>query len=216
MNAPEHVEWRTIIQYADNEVLRPLLRAIGIDAYVEIRHREEGTILSLEHATESGRLIGRDGHTLEAIQYLVNALVDKRFGPTRAVLIDCAGYRERYKANLERKAKAAARKVQETREPVTLEPMVAADRRVVHTALRDWSGIETVSVDEDAETGTKRVQVFAVDAAAARADAAEPAAAEPAVAEPAAGDEPEHDADPLPPPAEDEDAPATPSPPHDA
>lgn len=165
MNAPEHVEWRTIIRFAEAEVLRPLLRGLGIDAYIEIRHREEGTILSLEHATETGRLIGRDGHTLEAIQYLVNLLVSRRFGDTRTVLIDCAGYRQRYKSDLERKAKTAAREAQQSGKPVTLEPMVAADRRTVHTALRDWAGIETVSVEEDPETGLKRVQIAPVGGA---------------------------------------------------
>lgn len=159
MNAPENAEWRSVIRFAEDEVLRPMLRGLGIPALIEIRHREEGTILSLEHATESGRLIGRDGHTLAAIQYLVNLLVNKRFGTTRAVLIDCAGYRGRLKAQLEKLAKETAREAQRTGEPMTLEPMVAADRRVVHTALRDWPGVRTVSVDEDPETGMKRVQI---------------------------------------------------------
>jgi len=159
MNAPENAEWRSVIRFAEDEVLQPMLRGLGIPALIEIRHREEGTILSLEHATESGRLIGRDGHTLAAIQYLVNLLVNKRFGTTRAVLIDCAGYRGRLKAQLEKLAKETAREAQRTGEPMTLEPMVAADRRVVHTALRDWPGVRTVSVDEDPETGMKRVQI---------------------------------------------------------
>ncbi|MBN1918437.1 MAG: KH domain-containing protein [Verrucomicrobia bacterium] len=162
MNAPANVEWRTVIRFAENDILHPMLHGLGIDALIEIRHREEGTILSLEHPTESGRLIGRDGHTLEAIQYLVNLLVNKRFGATRAVLIDCAGYRGRLKAQLEKLAKDAARDAQRTGEPVTLEPMVAADRRVVHTALRDWPALRTVSVDEDPETGMKRVQIVPV------------------------------------------------------
>ena len=162
MNAPGNVEWRTVIRFAEDEVLRRLLRALDIDAYIEIRHREEATILSLEHGAEPGRLIGRDGHTLAAIQHLVNLLVAKRFGPTRTILIDCAGYRERHKSNLHRVAKEAGRRAQRTGKPVTLEPMIAADRRIVHTALREWPGIETTSVDEDAEAGTKRVQISPV------------------------------------------------------
>ena len=162
METRENVEWRTVVRFAEQEVLRPLLRGLGVDAFIEIRHREEGTILSLEHGTESGRLIGRDGHTLAAIQYLVNLLVAKKFDVTRAVLIDCAGYRDRLKSSLDRIARDAARQAQRTGEPVTLEPMVAADRRLVHTALRDWEGIRTVSVDEDREAGTKRVQIAPV------------------------------------------------------
>ena len=162
METRENVEWRTVVRFAEQDVLRPLLRGLDIDAFIEIRHREEGTILSLEHGTESGRLIGRDGHTLAAIQYLVNLLVAKKFGVTRAVLIDCAGYRDRLKSGLDRIARDAARQVQRTGEPVTLEPMVAADRRLVHTALRDCQGIRTVSVDEDREARTKRVQIAPV------------------------------------------------------
>jgi predicted RNA-binding protein YlqC (UPF0109 family) len=172
MNEPAPVDWHTVIRFAEEDVLRPLLSGLGIDAYVEIRHREEGTILSLEHGTESGRLIGRDGHTLEAIQYLVNLLVGKRFGLRRTLLIDCSGYRERHRANLERMAKEAGRQAQRTGQPVTLEPMVAADRRTVHTALRDWSGLETVSVDEDPETGMKRVQITPTGPGRAPRDAA--------------------------------------------
>lgn len=162
MNPPEQPEWRTVIRFAEDEVIRPLLKGIGIDAFIEIRHREEGTILSLEHAAESSRLIGRDGHTLEAIQYLVNVLVNKRFGTTRTVLVDCAGYRGRYTADLEKLAKDAGRHVKQTGEPVTLDPMVSADRRLVHTTLRDWAGLQTVSVDEDPGTGMKRVQITRV------------------------------------------------------
>jgi len=167
MSESAHAEWRTVIRFAEEEVLRPLLRGLGIDAYIEIHHRDEGTILSLEHPAESGRLIGRDGHTLEAIQHLVNLLANQRFGISRTILIDCAGYRGRYKSNLERMAKEAGREAQRTGKAVTLDPMVAADRRIVHTALRDWAGIETVSVDEDPETGMKRVQVTAVGRAPA-------------------------------------------------
>jgi len=199
MNEPEHVEPRTVIRFAEEEVLRPLLRALGIDAYIEIRRREEGTLLSLEHGTESGRLIGRDGHTLAAIQHLVNVLVAHRFGTTRLILIDCAGYRERHKSDLQRIAKDAGRQALRTGEPVTLEPMVAADRRTVHTALRDWTGVETTSVDEDEEAGTKRVQIIPLGAAPPPRDETEQEA------EPA---------EPLPPDDEDKhEAPLEPSPP---
>jgi len=212
MNAPAHVEWRTIVRFAEQDVLRPMLRGLGIDAFIEIRHREEGTILSLEHATETGRLIGRDGHTLEAIQYLVNLLVSQRFGATRAFLIDCAGYRQRYKSGLERQAKAAAREVQQSGRPVTLEPMVAADRRTVHTTLRDWAGLETVSVDEDPETGMKRVQITPVGSVSSALPTAEPAGQEPTqqesdLAESPAEQEETDDVEPSPSMTEGKDAP---------
>ena len=218
MNAPAHVEWRTIIRFAEEDVLRPMLRGLGIDAYIEVRHREEGTILSLEHPTETGRLIGRDGHTLEAIQYLVNLLVSQRFGATRAILTDCAGYRQRYKSNLERQAKTAARDVQQSGQPVTLEPMVAADRRTVHTTLRDWAGLETVSVEEDAETGMKRVQIAPVGSVPSAVPKAEPAGQEPAQQETdlrqsPAEEEQAGDVDPSPTTAENEDTPPNPFPP---
>ena len=70
-------------------------------------------------------------------------------------------------------ATPAAREVQQSGQPITLEPMVAADRRTVHTALRDWAGLETVSVDEDPDTGMKRVQVVPAGRVPASRDAAE-------------------------------------------
>jgi len=202
MNSPADADWRTVIRFAEEQVLRPLLRGLSIDAFIEIRHREEGTILSLEHGAESGRLIGKDGHTLAAIQYLVNLLVAKQFGETRTILVDCAGYRERYKSGLDRTAKEAAQKVQHTGRPVTLEPMAAADRRLVHTALRDWDGIETISVDEDPETGMKRVRVTPVGyvpPAPGEADEKMGAAAEEPLADTEEEGEQGEDAEPHPP-----------------
>jgi predicted RNA-binding protein Jag len=205
MNPPPDADWRTVIRFAEEQVLRPLLRGLGIDAFIEIRHREEGTILSLEHGTESGRLIGKDGHTLAAIQYLVNLLAAAKFGTTRAILVDCAGYRERYKSGLDRTAQEAARTVQRTGKPVTLEPMSAADRRLVHTALRDWEGIETVSVDEDPETGTKRVRVAPVGyvpPAGGEPEEEPPAPFGDPQADPENSDEPWDPDEPLPPAGE--------------
>lgn len=205
MNSPADTDWRTVIRFVEEQVLRPLLRGLGIDAFIEIRHREEGTILSLEHGAESGRLIGKDGHTLAAIQYLVNLLAAAKFGVTRTILVDCSGYRERYKSGLDQTAKNAARTVQHTGKPVTLKPMTAADRRLVHTALRDWEGIETISVDEDPETGLKRVRIAPVGyvpPAAGEADDEPQAPLDESLADPEHDTEPWDPDEPLPPAGE--------------
>ena len=111
---------------------------------VEVRQNESGLHVECEGG-EVGALIGRFGQTIDAIQYLLNAIVAKREGERVEVTIDAAGYRERRRGLLEGLAVRSAERVLETGEAVELDPMSAVERKIVHLRLEDVAGVETSS-----------------------------------------------------------------------
>ena len=91
-------------------------------------------------------LIGRHGQTIDAIQYLLNAIAHRTYGDERKeVVIDAAGYRERRRATLEALAARTAERVLTTGAREELEPMTAVERKVVHLHLKDVEGVATTS-----------------------------------------------------------------------
>ena len=99
---------------------------------------------------EIGLLIGRAGHTIDAVQHVVSAIAQRAQGPGgKRVEVDAGGYRSRRRARLETAAHRAADRVLASGVPVALEPMAAAERKLVHTALQDVDGIETRSDGEE-------------------------------------------------------------------
>ena len=100
---------------------------------------------STASARTSASLIGRYGQTIDAVQYLVNAIVASREGERVEVTVDAAGYRERRRATLEQLAVRSAERVLASGRPVELEPMSAVERKVVHLRLKDFAGVETSS-----------------------------------------------------------------------
>jgi len=93
-------------------------------------------------------LIGRRGETLAALQYITRLIVGKELKRPVAVLIDVEGYRARRERQLRRLARRMASQAIETERTMTLEPMPAFERRIIHIELRDEPQVETVSVGE--------------------------------------------------------------------
>ena len=82
---------------------------------------------------------------MAALQFLVNMIVRKQYGDGVRVVLDVEHYRQRREASLRDMATKVASRVVQSSRPVTLEPMNAADRRIVHTALTDYNGVSTES-----------------------------------------------------------------------
>jgi spoIIIJ-associated protein len=93
-------------------------------------------------------LIGKRGQTLEAIQYLVEKIVNKQNEHRVRVLVDVEGYLKTRKSNLQKLAAKMAEKAQKTQKPVTIGQMNAYDRRTVHLHLKSNSAVRTQSVGE--------------------------------------------------------------------
>jgi spoIIIJ-associated protein len=127
------------------EVLDRILAAIGVRARIEIQEEEE-LLTATFVGRELGLLIGKHGQTIDAIQYLANAIVWRNRGDERIpVVVDAAGYRARRQASLDALATRSADQAVSSGEPVELEPMTAVERKVVHVSLQDHPGVTTRS-----------------------------------------------------------------------
>src|SRR5439155_15944534 len=127
------------------EVLTRILEAIGVQARIEIRESEE-TLLATLVGRELGLLIGKHGQTIDAVQYLVNAIVWRGQGDDRKpVVVDAAGYRARRQTTLDALAVRSAERALSSASPVELDPMTAVERKLVHERLKEFEGVSTRS-----------------------------------------------------------------------
>lgn len=97
---------------------------------------------------DSAVIIGKRGQNLEAMQYLVDKIVNKHTLDKKRVLIDVEGYLEKRRENLERMAIRMSDKVRKTGKPSTISQMSSQDRRIVHLALKDNKSVRTQSMGE--------------------------------------------------------------------
>jgi spoIIIJ-associated protein len=126
-------------------VLERIREAIDVRARLEIAEDEE-TMTATFIGGELGLVIGKHGQTIDAIQYLVNAVVWRGRGDERkAVVVDAAGYRARREATLSALAQRSAEQAVSSAGSVELEPMTAVERKVVHLCLKDFPGVATRS-----------------------------------------------------------------------
>jgi len=127
------------------EIVERIIGALGIRCRIDIAEDDESIVVSCT-GRDLGVLIGKHGQTIDAIQYLANAIVYRGQAEGRkAIVVDAAGYRERRKASLDALAVRSAERAVETGQRVELEPMTAVERKVVHVRLKDYPGIETTS-----------------------------------------------------------------------
>jgi spoIIIJ-associated protein len=131
------------------EVLSRITGGIGVRCHAELSEDEEAVTVFLSGG-DLGLLIGRHGQTIDAIQYLVNAVAYRTYGDGRKhVVVDAAGYRERRRETLESLALRSAEQAKASGEPVELEPMTSIERRIVHVRLQDEPGVSTRSEGEE-------------------------------------------------------------------
>ena len=127
--------------------LKGLLEHMDSAAEVKVYESEKGRYKVFLEGEKLGALIGRRGETLDAIQQLTNYSINRGSEKNRArVQVDAENYREKREQSLERLAEKVAGKVTKYRRNVTLEPMNAYERHVIHTALQDTPGVTTFSI----------------------------------------------------------------------
>ena len=98
------------------------------------------------HGQDLGIMVSRRGEALSALQYLARMMVARKLGRPLPVIVDVEGYRRRREQQLRRMARRAAEQAVERGHIVTLEPMPANERRIIHIELRGHSGVITESV----------------------------------------------------------------------
>lgn len=135
------------------EILEELLQLMYIDAEVVVRSPETpGDGLGRSRAVldifgdDLGILIGRRGTTMTSLQYILNLLVSRRHPNAGPFHVDVEGYRRRREDSLKDLALRMAERVRSTGRSVTLEPMPASERRIIHLALARDPTVGTTSV----------------------------------------------------------------------
>ncbi len=134
------------------EAVRQIVQKIGVQATVEFRDRGKGTsenpILIDVKGQDLGVLIGQQGSTLQALQYITRLIVSRQTHAWTNIVIDVGGYRQRRERVLSKLAHRMADRVRQSGRPVSLEPMPANERRIIHLALRDDPDVTTQSVGQ--------------------------------------------------------------------
>jgi spoIIIJ-associated protein len=140
-----------------------VLAGMGMDCTVDLLENDEedppeDIRLEIE-GKDAGRIIGKKGQTLAALQFLANRVVNRPGKRRRHVIVDAEGYRARREDTLTTMARRLGKQAVDEGKIITFEPMNPQDRRVVHLALAKFPGVVTKS---DGEGEGRRVQIIPV------------------------------------------------------
>jgi spoIIIJ-associated protein len=145
------------------DFVEDMLTKMGMDVVADLVEPEPGDPpgeIRIEiEGRDSGRIIGKKGQVLSAIQHIVNRVVNRPGLDRRHVVVDAEGYRQRREDTLATMAQRLGQKALEEGKIITFEPMSPRDRRIVHLALAKFAGVVTKS---DGEGEGRRVQIIPV------------------------------------------------------
>ena len=126
------------------KTLSRILELIPLEATVSAEHGN-GKIILLIEGDRSGLLIGRKGKTLDALQFIVNKIVNKALDRKISVVIDSENYRKRREEILTQMALRMGDKAKRIKKPVTTSPLNPHERRIIHLALKEDDRLDTKS-----------------------------------------------------------------------
>ena len=151
ISAPRTPEARPSAALSDNQAaetakktLQDILRLLEVEATVDLKEDSERILLNIQ-GDGSGLLIGRKGQTLDAMEYLINKIVHKDAEDKKRIVVDTEDYRFRREDSLVKLAQRLGEKAKHLGRPVTISPMSAHDRRIIHLALQDDKTLRTWS-----------------------------------------------------------------------
>ncbi len=139
-------------------VLLTLIKKMGMEARVERVSEIDSNILLELESDDSRLLIGKQGRTLDSLQFILNLMIDSRIRRGKRIMIDVASYRNRRQKRLTRLAKAVADRVAKNKKSVLLEYMNPYERRIIHLTLEHDDRVTTKS---DGTGVYKRVRILA-------------------------------------------------------
>ena len=149
----ENPESQALYAYADDPmeagrlILQRIVEYIATDAKIAMEKNSDSVFFKV-NGKNAGILIGKHGQTLNAIQSIVEKVVNKNNQNRIRVWVDIEGYLDTRRQNLENKAMRLAEKVKRFGKPISMGQMNAYDRRIVHLALQDFSDVQTRSRGE--------------------------------------------------------------------
>lgn len=139
---PAEIGYKTLFEMFEN---------MQLEAQIEMKIRNDREISYSINTSENPLLIGKNGKTLENIQFYIRNIVNLYSDDHLIVLVDIGGYKENRKRQLEILATKTAKEVARTRVEAKLYPMNAYERRIIHTKLSDWRDVSTISEGEGQE-----------------------------------------------------------------
>ena len=132
------------------ELLDDMLGFLGFVVEIQEQQNEAGNLVLQLYTEESRRLIGRNGETLDAIQFLLNRLLQARDKDAEKVIVDCEHYRSMREDRIVQRVRELAERVRITGRSLQLEPMNSYERRLVHNAFKDDPEVATWSPSDSA------------------------------------------------------------------
>ena len=130
------------------QILQSLLERMDVSAQVETFHLEGRPVILNISGQNLGILIGRRGQTIRSLEFLTRLMVSRKLRRRVRFSVDVERYRLRREENLKSLARRMADRAVRSRRSVSLEPMPAYERRIIHIALRDYEGVRTQSIGE--------------------------------------------------------------------
>ncbi|MBM3860930.1 MAG: single-stranded DNA-binding protein [Verrucomicrobia bacterium] len=141
-------------------VLQTMLDHLGLQTKVDQFTQDDAPLLHIATA-DPDRLIGRNGQTLDQLQFLLNRILQRANPDAPRVIVDCERYRERERDELIKKALDAVDRVRRWGDSVTIGPYSPFDRRIIHRHIERDPELEAVSEGNEDEGGRKRMIIRA-------------------------------------------------------
>ncbi len=131
-----------------SDFLSALFEKMSVKAEIELQESDDSITLDIK-GNDMGVLIGRRGETLDSLQYLTSLVINKDNDDYKRVVVDVENYRSKREETLVNLANRLAEKVVRYKKNVTLEPMNPYERRIIHSALQEYTDINTHSEGEE-------------------------------------------------------------------
>lgn len=143
-----------------SELLENILGFLGMEGSFEVEEKDDAVFVAID-TEEPGKLIGKNGETLAALQLVMNLAMSRQMGDqeSKRVVVDVSDWRKSKEEDLAHKARGWAEEVKESKQEMELLPMPAWQRRIVHMTIEQTPGVVSESVGE----GVDRHLVIKVD-----------------------------------------------------
>ncbi len=128
------------------QILNTILRLMTFSSQLHTTEEKQALHIGIETAGADGLLIGKGGSTLSSIEYIVNRMLQRENNKSARITLDVSGYKSKREDFLRKKVLSLAKQVKSAKKQVTMEPLDAAERRIVHSVLKADPAVETRSV----------------------------------------------------------------------
>jgi spoIIIJ-associated protein len=150
-DAEVEVKLKLDIAQEAKQVLQEILDKMGFMAQVYMTDATDSGIFLDIKGDDISRIIGKDGYTIDAIQYLINIIVNKGEENRKRIDIDAGGYRKKQEKRVEHIATETAEEVILSKKEIMLPPMNPRERRIVHMTIKNMKNVSSHSTGEKGE-----------------------------------------------------------------